>query len=221
MKTLALIPARTGSKGIPGKNTRLFFGQPLWKWAYRIGEAVCDYAWLSTDAPWQFSGVNILHRPATLAQDDTPMLPVVQHALDRLKGDVVMLLQPTQPLRTVEHVRWALALLEESLADSVVSVVEIPGCMAPAAAVGIGDDELHPYHMGHRWENLPTRRQDVPKAYYRDGTVYVVRREVVEAGSLYGENCQAMVVPQSQSCTIDTEHDWKIAECLMRERFHA
>lgn len=220
MKTLALVPARSGSKGIPGKNTRDFCGKPLLAWAVEIGKATCSRTFVTTDeASIGFigaqHGAGVILRPKALATDEAPMLPVVQDALPQLlpwEPDVVVLLQPTQPLRTAQHVQQALWRLETSHADSVVSIVEIPAHYTPDFAMKIEDGCL----LSFLGEN-PTRRQDCRSAYSRDGTCYAVRREVILAGSLYGADCCPFIIPHSESVNLDTEEDWERAEA-MKER---
>lgn len=214
LTTLALVPARAGSKGIPGKNTRLFGGRPLLAWGVTIGRETCDRTCVSTDDPdigvlaAQY-GAEIIIRPADLATDEAPMLGVVQHALGALQPapDVVVLLQPTQPFRMAEHVRAALELIED--ADSVVSVVEIPACQSPDYAMRVADGWLTPFLPDG---GILACRQAARPAWYRDGTVYVARREIIESGSLYGRRCRALVVPTCESVTLDTEDDWREAE---------
>jgi CMP-N-acetylneuraminic acid synthetase len=230
MRTLALIPARAGSKGIPGKNTRDFNGAPLLCWAINTAFLSKVPAWLyvSTDseeiadlaASW--GALWPIMRPAELAQDDTPMLAVVQHALAEVEQrgivpDVVMLLQPTQPLRTYQHLIDALRLLEETGADSVVSVVQIPAHYSPDYACSIWHGGLHPWEEGEVWDNLPARRQDARPAYSRDGTVYAIKRETIESGSLYGSHCVPLIIPSHESVNLDTEEDWNRAEALVRK----
>ena len=211
MKTLALVPARSGSKGIPGKNTRLFAGKPLLAWAVEVGRQTCDATYVTTDDPniglfaAQF-GASTIVRPVELATDDAPMLPVIQHALGMLACDVVVLLQPTQPLRTMAHVRLALEMLTDDW-DSVVSVVQIPAHYSPDYAVMVHGERLF-VPPG------PTRRQDARLAYSRDGTVYVVRRETIEAGEMYGDS-RAFVIPAEESVNLDTEDDWQRAEQMV------
>src|ERR1041385_7681588 len=131
MSVIALIPARVGWKGIPGKLFRLVGGLPLVVRAVLVGLAVTPRVVVSSDAdPSIIPGVyqaikRWIQRPADLAHDDTPMIAVVQHALEALSGepdDIIVLLQPTQPLRTPAHVEEAIRLLRETQADSVVSV---------------------------------------------------------------------------------------------------
>jgi len=211
MKALALVPVRSGSKGIKEKNTRDFCGKPLYRWAVDVGLATCDATWVTTDIPGLVlpEGAWKINRPPELCADDTPMLAVVQHALKTLDGDVVVLLQPTQPLRTVKHVREALWRLSAAHSDSVVSVVPIPAHYSPDYAMKIEDGRLLPFK-----EPLPTRRQDCRPAYFRDGTVYVVHREVVEAGSLYGRDCCPYILPSGESVNLDTEEDWQRAVAM-------
>lgn len=229
VRTLALIPARAGSKSIPGKNRRLFDGVTLVHKAIRVAlDAHCTRTVVSTDDPLIAadcrSWVTVLDRPANLAQDDTPMLAVVQHALafDWGDCDVVVLLQPTQPLRTALHVRAALHLLEKTGADSVVSVVQIPAHYSPDYAMRMGYDITSDRNYLVPFLPLPerketTRRQDARPAYSRDGTVYAIKRETIEQGSLYGSHCVPLVIPSNESVNLDTEEDWTRAEAMVRK----
>ncbi len=212
MKTLALIPAKARSVGLPGKNARHFCGKPLYAWAVQIGLETCDRTVVSTDAylgPVDLDAAEIWYRPMRLAQDDSPMLEVVQDALAAFPADVVVLLQPTSPLRTLDHVERALGMLITKEADSIVSVVQIPQHCSPDYAGTIKDD-------GRITFPPATRRQDTRPAYYRDGTVYVTRAEFIREGSLYGHRCIPMVIPANESATIDTEEDWQRAEAMMK-----
>jgi len=226
---LALIPARGGSKGLPGKNLRPLAGHSLIAYAARAAResAVVDRAVLTTDAEeiaaeGRRAGLEVpFLRPASLAGDETPMKPVIEHALEALAADgftpdVVLLLQPTSPLRTPDHLRSAVRMLRESRADSVVSVVELPRHLSPDYVMRIENGGLEPF--------LPegarvTRRQDARPAYVRDGTVYAFwTRTLVEQGSIYGARCLPLVVSAKESITIDSASDWDAAERLMRQR---
>lgn len=209
MRTLGLVPARAGSRGVPGKNTRDFCGKPLYQWAVGIGNETCDQTLVSSDD----SEIADILRPAEFARDDSPMFDVVAHALScEARPDVVVLLQPTQPLRQVKHVRSALKLLKASDADSVVSVVRIPAHYSPDFAFRINYGRLQPFGSAH-----PTRRQDCRASYSRDGTVYAIRRETIESGSLYGSHCLPLIIPHSESCNIDDESDWAKAEKMKND----
>ena len=215
MLTVALVPARKGSKGLPGKNTKLFRGWPLWRHAEHVGRVTCDEVYVSTDDPaiMEARPANVILRPPELAQDDTPMIDVLRHFCTVVQCDLIVLLQPTQPLRQVKHVRAALDLMREGV-DSVVSVCEIPAHMSPDWACQVGSDgDLYPWSPDYidGLERI-TRRQDLIPAHYRDGTVYVLRPENIRAGSMYGSNPHALVIPRSESVTIDTPEDWAQAE---------
>jgi CMP-N,N'-diacetyllegionaminic acid synthase len=132
VSVLALVPARSGSKGIPGKNFRELAGLTPVRRVVNVAIAArCEDVVVTSDAYDWFDamGAGYLKRPDSLAQDDTPMIDVVKHALTEIHGapgQIVLLLQPTQPLREPKHLQAAVALLRESQADSVVSVVALP-----------------------------------------------------------------------------------------------
>ena len=209
-----MIPARAGSKGVPGKNTRLFGGKPLVSWAIECGQRTCTRTVVTSDDPEVLRiaggyGAEVLERPAKLAQDETPMLAVLEDVLARVgpSPDCLVLLQPTQPLRTdltVKAAIWALKLNQD--VDSVASVCEIPAHMSPDYACSITKGLLTSFLPGE-----VTRRQDCRTAYYRDGTVYVMRPWLIRAGKMYGR-CRPLLVAPDESCTIDVAADWARAE---------
>ena len=222
-RVLGLIPARGGSKGIPDKNIRALAGRTLLEYAAEAAAAsgVIDRVVLSTDSEriateGRRVGLEVpFLRPEELARDDTPMLPVIEHAVASLEQggwipDIIVLLQPTSPLRTPEHIRRAVQELRDSNDDSVVTVVELPRHMSPDYVMRVEDGRLMPF--------LPegagvTRRQDARPAFIRDGTVYAFwRRTLREARSIYGKRCRPLIVPSAESLTIDTPDDWNEAE---------
>jgi CMP-N,N'-diacetyllegionaminic acid synthase len=220
---LALIPARSGSKGVPDKNTRLLAGRTLLEYAAAaaVASGVIDRVVLSTDsdriaAEGRRVGVEVpFVRPADLAHDDTPMFPVIEHALDALEkdgwlADIIVLLQPTSPLRRPEHIRDAVWELRDSGADSVVTVVEVPRHFSPDYVMRVDGGRLESF--------LPegkgvTRRQDARSAFARDGTVYAFwHRTVRERHNIYGDDCRPLVLPAEDVITIDSPSDWAEAE---------
>jgi CMP-N,N'-diacetyllegionaminic acid synthase len=226
---LGLVPARAGSKGVPGKNLRLLAGRTLLDYtgsAARESGAL-DRVILSTDSPeiaaaGERAGLEApFLRPAELAQDDTPMLPVIQHAVAQLGAagwvpDIIVLLQPTSPLRRPDQIRTAVTMLRESGADSVVSVVELPRHLSPDYVMKIDGDVLRPFLAeGAR----VTRRQDARPAYVRDGTVYAFRRQTLERfGNIYGDVCRPLMVSADESLSIDSPADWDAAAKLLARR---
>lgn len=222
MKTLGLIPARGGSKGVSGKNIKLLGGRPLI--AYTVDAALAsrrlDRVVLTTDdeniaAVGRSLGVDVpFIRPPHLATDDAPTLPVVQHALTELEGsgdnyDAVCVLQPTNPFRATGLVDNCVALLARSSADSVVTVRRTPAEFSPHWAYEMqSDGRLVPLLAE---SEVAPRRQSLPPTYHRDGSVYVTRVAAVNAGSLYGAKSLAWVV-DSPTVNIDEPADWKEAE---------
>ena len=225
---LGIIPARGGSKGIPGKNIRLLAGRPLLEYTVRAACAsgVINRLILSTDsqeiaAVGHRLGVEVpFLRPNELAQDDTPMVPVLEHAVAFLEQtgwspEIIVLLQPTAPLRRPQHIVDAVSLLRAARCDSVVSVVEVPRHFSPDYVMKIEDGKLT--HFLPESRHL-TRRQEARPAYYRDGTVYVVWHDVLmTAHSLYGIDCRPLVLPRQESITLDTLEDWAVAEQRLSE----
>jgi CMP-N-acetylneuraminic acid synthetase len=226
---LGIVPARSGSKGVSGKNIRSLAGRPLLEYTARAAEAsgVIDRLVLSTDSAeiaevGRGAGLEVpFLRPATLAADDTPMLPVVQHVIEALgadgwTADIIVLLQPTSPLRRPEHVRDAVHLLRETNADSVVTVVEVPRHLSPDYVMKIEAGRLrHFLPEGGR----VTRRQDARPAYAREGTVYACWLRTIErTGTLYGDDCRPLVIDVADSLSIDSPADWEAAERVLARR---
>lgn len=218
MQFLGVIPARGGSKGIPGKNLVDLAGRPLI--AYTIEAARrsvgLDRFIVSTDdtriaAFAREQGVEVpFIRPAHLAADDTPMQPVVMHAMaemERLgfRAEAVMVLQPTSPLRRAEHIDAAVGLMQASAADTVVSVVEVPNPFNPVSLmIEEPGGELVPYAPGE----MVLRRQDKPRVFARNGpAILLIRRATIEAGELYGKRVCPLRMELRDSIDIDGPDD--------------
>lgn len=242
MSVLALIPARSGSKGIPNKNLRTLGGKTLIQHAVDCARAAgIERVCVSTDIggldPYEL-GADILHRPAELASDTAPMIDVVRHFLSEaallytatlpawtgkpvaqtLAEQIIVLLQPTQPLRRPEHVQRAIALLHESGADSVVSVVPLPLTHHPFAQfLNIGGRLVTWSEIP--WSALSVCRQGHEPTYIRDGTVYAFwRKTVAQHGTIYGQDVRPLIIDPADSCELDTEQDWMDLERRWKER---
>lgn len=229
-KVLGLVPARAGSKGIPNKNIRLLGGIPLLARAVRSGleSGVIDRVLLTTDSAefadvGKSAGAEVpFIRPPELARDDTPMLPVIQHAVRHViaegwSPEIVVLLQPTAPFRLPQDIAKAVQLLRDNpQADSVVSVEVVPDHYSPYFLMKVSDNKLLPFMA----EGLKvTRRQDAPKAYSRNGQFYMTRTETLLAkNSIYGENCIPFVTSH-EAVNLDTLDDWDAAESLAKKSF--
>jgi CMP-N,N'-diacetyllegionaminic acid synthase len=220
VEIVGLIPARGGSKAIPRKNLALLLGKPLLRWtldAARDSKLLTRLV-VSTDddeIAGASSGADVLRRPAELAGDETPMLDVIRHALGELDAcDVLVLLQPTSPLRTGEHVDGAVGLLLETRADSVVSVVAVPHRFAPASLMELRDGRLVPVDS-----DPPTRRQDKPLLYARNGPAVLALTAAAARGTtLYGGECRPFVMEAHESIDIDDAFDLELAEFLLGRR---
>ena len=228
LNPLYIIPARGGSKGIPGKNIKNLCGKPLI--AYTIATAVecarnLSHIILSTDYEdiadvARSLGLPVDYkRPPELATDTAGSREVILNAMDwadrqGIIYDCVVLLQPTSPLRTTDDVRAALALYTPAV-DMVVSVTEAScnpyyNCFETDSATGF-------LHVS-KGDGLLTRRQDAPHAWEYNGAVYVINPTSIRRSGL-GEFAARLpyVMPRSRSIDLDTPTDWMIAEMLMRQ----
>ncbi|MBN3518710.1 acylneuraminate cytidylyltransferase family protein [Algoriphagus lutimaris] len=223
MRVLGLIPARGGSKGVPGKNIKFLGGKPLL--AYTAESAFeskfLEKTILSTDdqniaVVGESLGVEVpFIRPEKLALDQTPTLPVINHALDYYeslgeKFDVVCLLQVTSPFRPAGFIDQAILKFKNSKADSLVSVLEVPDHFNPHWTFEDSANGFLSIATGEK--ELITRRQELPKAYYRDGSLYLTKTSVIRNGSLYGDKLTYIVNDPEYYVNIDTLEDWEKAE---------
>jgi CMP-N-acetylneuraminic acid synthetase len=225
VRVLGVVPARGGSKGVPGKNIKPLGGVPLIGHTIRAAKASrLTRTILSTDSediarigleygaevPWL--------RPAHLATDSARALPVLQHAIEACEAeegaryDAIMMLQPTTPLRTSGDIDGALDLLERTGADSVISVVDVEG-HHPARMKFLEGDRLVDPPFAEAYENQP--RQELRQMYIRNGAIYLTRRDVLLGGSLKGRDCRGLVMPAERSVNIDTPLDFRYAEWLL------
>lgn len=230
MDVLGVVPARGGSKGVPGKNIKEVAGRPLLAYTARaIQEAtLLTRVVLSTEDPaiadvgrrW---GLDVpFLRPRELAEDDTPTLPVLQHAVRWFaerdeRFDAVCLLQPTTPMRTGADIDACIELLESTGADSVLSVLPLPAKYNPHWVFFVDEDGGLTLSTGER-APIP-RRQDLPPAYHRDGAIYVTRCAVLmDRDSLLGDRIIPYHMDPERTVNIDLPGDLTRAEALLAER---
>jgi len=233
LNILGLIPARSGSKSIPFKNIAPLLGQPLLAYTCQaaLGSHYLSRVVLSTDND-EIARVGIecgvevpFIRPAELARDDTPSLPVVQHAVrwfeqhDNWRSDVIVLLQPTSPLRRSQHIDEALELLFQSGADTVVSVVKVPHRFSPYSIMQLEGGWLRPFWQ----EDLsfdPLHRQSQPKFYARNGpAVLAVRHHVVMIQErFYTDLTAPYIMNEEDSIDIDELADLQRAASVLSRR---
>jgi CMP-N,N'-diacetyllegionaminic acid synthase len=206
MNYMALIPARGGSKGIPGKNIKPFCGIPLIQWSINQARAVGLPVYVSTDSEdvaRVSEGAKIIHRPSNLSCDDSPMICVIQHAFSTI-GDVdwIVLLQPTNPLRYSTDIPSVMKIVSDNK-----DVKNLIVCTAYKSSYYTA--EGHYPTSGHR-------RQDDDRLFVT-GLVYCFSFQ-----SLYcwpaEVNVKFHVVPKWQSHELDEPDDWPIAEYLFKEK---
>jgi len=233
MNVLGLIPARGGSKGIPGKNIAILAGRPLLAYTCEaaLGSNLLTRVVLSTDDAEIAQvgcdcGVEVpFLRPGELARDDTPSLAVAQHAVRWLieheawTPDVLLLLQPTSPLRRARHLDEALECMAQAGADTVVSVVEVPHCFSPYSIMRLRDGRLEDF-----WREPtpfdPFCRQNLPVLYARNGPAVLATRVkvMIERQSFYGQTIVPYIMTEEESVDIDTFFDLRLAEWLITQR---
>lgn len=225
---LGIVTARGGSKSIPRKNITLVGGKPLIAWTIEtaLRSSALSRVIVSTDdteiaeVARQWGAKVPFLRPAELAQDDSPHIPVVVHAVEWLEShnkerfDYVLLLQPTSPLRFSEDIDNAVQLALKKNADSVVSVCQAlshPYLTKSITADGRLEDFI-PKPDGY------LRRQVLPKVYALNGAIYLVRRNVLlEREAFFTDRTYAYVMPVNRSLEIDTPWDLHLANLILRE----
>ena len=227
MNVLALVNARGGSKGVPRKNVRPLLGKPLIAWSIEAGLAATRVASVvvSTDDPEiaeaaRHHGARVpFMRPAELAADDSLQIDTVRHAVGFLEAqnefhDVVLILQPTAPLRRPEDVDGALQLLEMSGADSVISVSDVGGRHPLTCYRADADGVLSPLLPS---DARGVQRQDFGTVLWRNGAIYAMRRDVVMTQhSLYGTRTVGYPMPEERSFNIDSLFDLRVTEGYLR-----
>ena len=215
-KILVIIPARAGSKRIKEKNTKPFNGFPLIEHSIKYAQSHIDGdIIISTDDKQIGSiaekyNVPILWRNDSLAQDQTPTTDVVKDVIERVDKtyDFVVLLQPTNPLRTKDMFDKALELLLEMESDSLLTV-----SLSEYKLGKIKHSAFKPYTY-----EFGQRSQDLEPLYYENGLLYVCSYELAKNGKLMSENPTAMLIDHPYgSVDIDTELDWKWAELISKE----
>jgi len=226
---LAVITARGGSKGIPGKNLVPVGGKPLIAWSIEVALRAPSVSRVivSTDdeeiaqeaRKW---GAEVpFMRPRELAGDYSPHIPVVIHATKwmeshtGIRSDYIMLLQPTSPLRSSKDIENAIRIIMEKQGDSVISVCETSAHPYLSKKL-TGDGKIKdfiPCPEGY------LARQRIPPVYMFNGAIYLVRRDVLmERKTFQTEKTYAYVMPPDRSLDIDTPWDLYLADLIFRDR---
>lgn len=221
---VAVVPARGGSRGIPAKNLRLLGGRTLLQRSIDCAQAVeiVDAVVVTTDsediaAHAESCGAQVVHRPPELAADDSLVIDAIRHARDVLISSgvslrVMVLLEPTSPLRLPDDVLSCVTLLLDEDLDSVATFTE--ASLNPQRAWRLTDGRPSPFIDGA----IPwIRRQDLPEAYELNGAVYAFRPDVLdgEGPGLLGGRMAGVVMPKERSTDIDEEMDLAVAQLLL------
>lgn len=228
MKILGLIPARGGSKGVPKKNIKLLGKMPLIE--YTINSAkesifLTDVI-VSTDDEEIAIAAEVCGckppfvRPAEFAQDHSTSLEVVLHAIQFFESqniffDAICLLQPTSPFREKGFIDTAIEKFIATKADCLISVLPIPHEYNPHWAFEEAEKGLLKIATGE--SQIISRRQELPKAFHRDGSVYISKTDVIKKGSFYGNSIAYIESNPQFYVNIDTMKDWEAAEKLLTQ----
>jgi len=225
---LGLIPARGSSKGLPRKNIKLLLGKPLIAWTIEqaLASKYLDRVLISTDdkeiaeISKKYGAEIPFMRPKKLATDEAKGIDVVLHAIDWLKKkserkqyDLLMLLQPTSPLRTKEDIDKAIELLFLKEAKAIVSVCEVD--QHPLWSNTLPEDGCMKDFI--RKEIMNKNRQELPVFYRLNGAIYLAYCNYIkEQESFFGGKTFAHIMPRERSIDIDSEVDLNLAEVLIR-----
>ena len=228
--TLAVIPARAGSKGIPGKNLKKMHDVSLVEWALKFcEEAGFTHYCLSSNSPeileigMSYPNCIVRVRPEELALDETIDRPVLQDAMTFCEKKVslefrrLVMLQPTAPGRTIEDLNRGLALHDNSgnpLASSVWAVEKVHPKYHPSKQVFL--DELSGNMLVERSRKLPPRRQDLSETYVRNGEFYIMGRDVILSDDYLIGSSLSIVECRHQTLNIDNEEDFRLATLALR-----
>lgn len=224
-RILGIIPARAGSKGIPHKNIRLLANKPLID--YTIQSALLsnhlDTILVSSDCEEtinisrQYSRIEApFIRPTELAEDITPTISVIQHAVNYYTEigqtfDYICLLQPTSPFREDDLIDKAIHRIIETGADSLISIRKVPAKYNPHWAFKMDQNENF-LSISTGEKNIISRRQELPDAWYRDGQIYITTVEQIQKGMLLGGKLIGFINENEPDINIDTWEDWELAE---------
>lgn len=228
MRVLAIIPARGGSKGVPGKNIKLLGGKPLLQYtveraneSHLLTRIVLSSEDASIIATAQDLGLEVpFIRPATLASDQAKSIAVVQHAVAYFEEqgvffDAVCLLQPTSPFREKGFIDAAIEKFIQTGVDTLLSVLPVPHEYNPHWV--FEENEIGNLFIATGEQEIISRRQELPKAFYRDGALYITKMKYIKEGTFYGSNMGYIESNPDLHVNIDTLSDWEKAEEIVNQ----
>lgn len=198
---LGITPARGGSKGIPGKNIKLIAGKPLIAWTIESAKkaALLDKYIVSTEDKdiakvAKDYDAEVLYRPPELASDEASTLSVLQHAVEKISCDIVVLLQATSPVRKPGLIDECIKEFMDNEYDSLAT-----GFICKYIEYGMND----------------LKRQDIKGFFYDDGNVYIIKADLIKRGDRYGRKICRKIVNRQENVEIDDEFDFWLAESIL------
>lgn len=225
MRALGIVPARGGSRRIPRKNVQLLGGKPLVQWAIETarGATKLDRLVVSSEDEEVLAIAHSidpslpLRRPANLATDTALAITYVQHALETTERaghgpfEAIAIIQPTSPFTLPADIDATIDLLDQSGADSAVTVMKLDHAIHPAKLKRLEGDRLFPFYEDERGRMA---EHELPRVYVRNGSVYTSRRAIIDRGELLGPDCRAHVMPRERSLDINDPIDLALAELM-------
>ena len=226
MKNIAIIPARSGSKGLKNKNIKSFLGKPLLAYSIEVAlkSKMFNTVFVSTDSTEYASiaksygaDVSFLRSNKT-SSDMSSSWDVVREVVGKFEErgkdfEKIMLLQPTSPLRNVEDIKQSFYLMDKKKANAIISVVEMEH--SPLWSNVLPKDGCMDDFVRREFVGIP--RQLLPQYYRINGAIYLVDRAELnkEDKDMFKERCYSYIMPQDRSIDIDTDVDFKLAEIIM------
>lgn len=234
IKVLGIVGARSGSKGIPGKNIRPLLGKPLMAWVieaakkskYAIRIVVSTDSLEYAEVAKKCGAEAPFLRPHKLAEDSVPDIDYMRHAAlwmeenEGWRADIILRLPPTAPLCTTKHIdRCVELLLEDPAADSARTITK--AAKHPYKLWGINGEYLEPFlpptFTGVR-EAHNMARQNFPAAYQHVDVIALRRKTLIENNSMAGDKIRYHIIPRAEAVDIDDELDFTIAEILLKRK---
>lgn len=223
MNIIGFIPARSGSKSVPGKNIKMLGGKPLIAWTIECAfKSGLPRVIVNTDGEdiakvAREYGAEVMMRPEELAQDKTSMFQVLKSEIPKISPlpELVMLLSPTSPLREFVHIKFAQQYLVENLDkyDSLMSVKKVPNQYNPAQVLVTTPLGIRMAN-GSPLSNRIARRQEYPEAYVTNSGIYFFKTSNLEKGSFYGDN--TMMLECDDNIDINSLEDFEEAELCLK-----
>jgi|TARA_B100001971_G_scaffold186443_1_gene186397 CMP-N-acetylneuraminic acid synthetase len=220
MKVFGIIPARGGSKSIPLKNIKLLNGKPLIEYTIEtaLASKVLDRIAISTDHEdiiricQQYEEIDVIVRPPELATDEAPTEWTLLHACDEIikkdnfLPDVVLTLEPTSPLRSIQTIKQCIDIFKTTDADSVIGVTETRACYGK-----IVDGRFE-----YLFPNQPRRRQERKPLYKESSTIYATKLDTLRyKNSVLGEKLYTLIISCNEAIDINESFDFKLIEALI------